>query len=57
MTQVQLIGKNEFMAATLDAEHETFIIHIAVFSRGSSNKGHFSKRAQIAHLKVDEAPK
>ena len=40
----------------LDFEYKTFIIHIAALSVDSGNKIHPSKKAQIAHLKVDEAP-
>ncbi len=49
------MGKKEFVAATLDPEHEAFEVHIAAFSVNSSNEVHPSKSAQIAHMKADEA--
>ncbi len=53
--QVELIGKKEFVAAALDPEHEAFIVYIAAFSVDSSDEMHPLRRAQIAHLKADEA--
>ncbi len=54
--QVELIGKKEFVATALDPEYETFIVHIAALSVDSGGEVHPSKKAQIAHLKADEAP-
>ena len=54
--KVELIGKKEFVAATLDPEHEAFIVHVAALSVDPGDKVHLSKRAQIAYLKADEAP-
>ncbi len=53
--QVELIGKKEFATATLDPEYEAFVVHVAALSVNSGDKVYPSKRAQIAHLKVDEA--
>ncbi len=54
--RVELIGKKEFTAAALDPEHEAFVVHIAALSVDSGDEVHLSRRAQIAHLKADEAP-
>ncbi len=54
--RVELIGKKEFVAVALDPEHEAFVVHVAALSVDSGDKVHPSRRAQIAHLKVDEAP-
>ncbi len=53
--QVELIGKKEFAAAALDLEHEAFVFHIADLSVNSGDEVHPSRRALIAHLKVDKA--
>ncbi len=53
--RVELIGKKEFAAIALDPEHEAFVVHVAVFGKNLGNEVHLSRRAQIAHLKVDEA--
>ncbi len=54
--QVELIGKKEFAAAALDSEHEGFVVHVAALSVDLVDEMHPSRRAQIAHLKADEAP-
>ncbi len=54
--RVELIGKKEFAAAALDLEYEAFVVYIAALSVDLGNKMHPSRRAQIAHLKADEAP-
>ncbi len=54
--QVELIGKKEFAAAALDPEYKNFVIHVVALSVDSGDEVHPSRRAQIAHLKVDEAP-
>ncbi len=54
--RVELIGKKEFATAALDPKHEAFVIYVATLSVNAGNEVHPSKRAQIAHLKVDEAP-
>ncbi len=54
--QVELIGKKEFATAALDPEYETFVVHIVALSVDLGDKVHPSRRAQIAHLKADEAP-
>ena len=54
--QVKLIGKKEFAVAVLDSEHEIFVIHVAALSVDPCDEVHASKKAQIAHLKADEAP-
>ncbi len=53
--RVEVIGKKEFAGAALDPEHEAFVIHIAALSVNLDDKVHPSRRAQIAHLKVDKA--
>ncbi len=54
--QVELIGKKEFAAVALDPEYEAFIVHVAALSVDLSNEVYPSRRAQIAHLKANEAP-
>ncbi len=54
--QVELIGKTEFTAVALNPEYEAFIVHIAALSINSGDEVYLSKKAQIAHLKVDVAP-
>ncbi len=53
--QVELIGKKEFTIAVLDPEYKTFIVYVADLSINLGNEVHPSKKAQIAHIKVDEA--
>ncbi len=53
--QVELIEKKEFTAAALEPEYEAFVIHVAALSIDSGDEVNPSKRAQIAHLKADEA--
>ncbi len=54
--RVELIGKKEFAAASLDPKHEAFVVYVAILSVDSGDEVHSSRRAQIAHLKADEAP-
>ncbi len=54
--RVELIGKKEFAAAALNPEHKAFVVYIAVLRIDSGDEVHPSRRAQIAHLKADEAP-
>ncbi len=54
--RVKLIGKKEFTTVALDPEHQAFVVHIAALSVNSGDEVHPSRRTQIAHLKVDEAP-
>ncbi len=54
--QVELIGKKEFAVAALVPEYKAFIVHVAALSVDSGDEMHLSRRAQIANLKVDEAP-
>ena len=54
--QVKLIGKKEFIVTALDPKHKVFIIYVVAFSIDSGDKVHPSKKAQIAHLKANEAP-
>ncbi len=53
--RVELIGKKEFVAAALDPEHDAFVVHVAALSIDSGDEVHPSRRAQIAHLKANEA--
>ena len=49
------MGKKELTTAVLDLEYKTFIINITTLCIDSEDKVHPSKKAQIAHLKVDKA--
>ena len=53
--RVELIKKKEFTAVVLDLEYETFVVHITALNVNPSNEIHPSKKAQLAHLKADEA--
>lgn len=53
--RVELIGKEEFAAATLDPEKEIFIVYVSALASSSSNV-HLFCQAWIAFLKVDETP-
>ncbi len=53
--RVELIGKKEFVVAALDPEYEAFIVYVAALSVDSVDEVHPSRKAQIAHLKADEA--
>ncbi len=53
--QVELIEKKKFALAALDLEHEVFIVYIAALSIDSDDEVHPLKKAQIAHLKTNEA--
>ncbi len=50
------MGKKEFATIALDLKHEDFIVHVAALSVDSGDEVHSSRKAQIAHLKADEAP-
>ncbi len=52
---MELIRKKEFLAAALGLEHEAFVVHVAALSIDSSDEVYPSRRAQIDHLKADEA--
>ncbi len=54
--RVELIEKKEFAAAALDPEHEVFVVLVAALGVDLGDEVHPSRRAQIAHLKADEAP-
>ncbi len=54
--QVELIGKKEFAVTALNPKYEAFVVHVATLSVNSGDEVHPSRRAQIAHLKADEAP-
>ncbi len=54
--QVELIKKEKFATIAFDPEYEAFVVYVAALSIYSGDKIHPSTRAQIAHLKVDEAP-
>ncbi len=53
--QVELIGKKEFVAVTLDQEYEVFVVHIVALSVDLGYEVYPSRRAQIAHPKADKA--
>ena len=44
-----------FIVTAVDPEYKAFIIHVAVLSINLGDKKHPLRKAQIAHLKVDEA--
>lgn len=50
---MELVGKKEFAAIAFNPKDKTFVVHVTSFA--STNDVHFSCRAQIAFLKVDEA--
>ena len=52
--RVELIRKKEFVVATLDPEHEAFIVHVAALSIDLGDEVQPSNRAQVAYLKVDK---
>ena len=62
--RVELMGKKEFAAAALDAEYETYIVHIASFSsipliaslRSTPLNVHPFRRPQISGLIAKKAP-
>ena len=47
--------KKEFAAAALDPKHKAFVVYVAALCVDLSDEMHPSKKAQIAHLKADEA--
>ena len=53
--QVKLIRKKKFAAAAFNLEHKIFIVHIVILNIDSSDEIYPSKKAQIAHLKANEA--
>ncbi len=54
--RIELIRKKEFVVVALDPEHEAFVVHVAALSVDLVDEIYPSRRAQIAHLKADEAP-
>ena len=52
---MELIEKKNFIIAAFDSEHKTFVLYVAALSVNLSDKVHPSKKAQIAHLKANEA--
>ncbi len=54
--RVELIEKKEFVVVALDLEHEAFIAQVAALSVDWDDEVHPSRKAQIVHLKADEAP-
>ena len=54
--QFELIEKKEFTAATLDPEHKAFVVHIVALNVDLGDEMHPSIKAQVAYLKVNEAP-
>ncbi len=53
--QVELRGKKDFAAGALDSEHKVFVVYVVTLSIDSGDEVHPLRRAQIAHLKADEA--
>ena len=56
--RVELVGKEEFAAAALDPEHETFVVHVASLSSTPLTDAdvHPSRRPQLAGLIPEGAP-
>ena len=57
--RVKLVGKQEFVAAALDPEYETYVVHIASLSSNplvTSLDVHPFRRSQISGLIAGEAP-
>ena len=54
--QIELIKKKTFAVATFDLKHKIFVVHVAALSVDLGDEVNPSKKAQIAHLKVDKAP-
>ena len=54
--QVELIRKKEFAVTALNLGYKAFIVHVAALSIDPDDEIYPSRRAQIAHLKLDEAP-
>ena len=49
------MGKKQFVVAAFHLEPKTFVVHVATLNVDLDDKMHPSRRAQIAHLKADEA--
>ncbi len=56
--RVELIEKIEFIAIALNPEHKAFVVQVVALniSFDISDEMHSLRKAQRAHLKVDEAP-
>ena len=54
--RVELIKKKKFVVAIFNLKYEAFVVHVATLSVNLGDKIYLLKRAQIAYLKVDEAP-
>ena len=54
--RIELIRKKEFAAAVLNPDRKFFVVHVAALSVDPGDEVHVLKKAQIAHLKADEAP-
>ncbi len=54
--KIELIRKKKFAIIAFDPDHEAFVVHIVALNIGLDDEIYPSKRAQIAHLKVDKAP-
>ncbi len=53
---VELIRKKDFTIPAFNLGHEAFVVHIATVNVNLDDEVYPSRRAQIAHLKADEAP-
>ena len=53
--RVELIDRREFVATALNADNETFMVHVAALEV-TNMVVHPSREAQIGLLKADEAP-
>lgn len=55
--RVKLIEKKRFVIVALDPNYKTFIIYITTLNINfaSGTEIYISKKAQIAHLKIDKA--
>ncbi len=53
--QIKLMKKNKFTIAALNLKHEFFVVYVIALSVDSGDEVHHLRKAQIAHLKADEA--
>ena len=54
--RVELINKREFVAATLDKNAETYVIHVVILSMAPTMQVHPLCQAQVGQLLTDKAP-
>ena len=52
--RVEIINKREFAAAALNADNETFVVHVAAIAEPTTMPIHLSRQAQVATLMSEE---